>query len=158
MIGDDGERLESRLGQSALLVGVLFQQPGEILGGAHRPLAGRLDEVHAAAGVLLFQLSEDRGDVRAFGQAFGDGRFVQRFGGGKEQRFGNTNALHLLTQIAFAKIRGGSNAELHVAQRGGEFARFGRERILEVGVALHALVVRHELEPGRCHFFLPVLH
>ena len=60
VVGDDGQRLQCRLGQAPLLGGVALQQIGQVLRRAERPLAGDLDEVDAAAGVEALQLLQQR--------------------------------------------------------------------------------------------------
>ena len=93
VIGDDGERLDRRARQLALLLVLARQQPGKIGRGAERPAAGDAHEIDAALGVVALQLGHHRADVGFRRQPRGDRRLVGRLGGGEHHRLGDAQIL-----------------------------------------------------------------
>ena len=93
VIGDDGERLERRARQAALLDRLALEQEGKVLGGAERPFAGDAHEIDAARGVGALQLGEQRSDVLAFGEMLGKLGLVERLGRREQQRLQDAQLL-----------------------------------------------------------------
>jgi hypothetical protein len=56
VIGDDRQRLEAGLGQALLLLNVLAQHEGHVLGGAEHELARQLHKVDTPVGIILPQV------------------------------------------------------------------------------------------------------
>ena len=94
VIGDDGERLQRRARQAALLDRLLLQQEGQIVGGAERPFAGdACTRLTPRRGIGALQLLEQRAHVLALDEMPGDGGLGQRLGGGEQQRLDDAQFL-----------------------------------------------------------------
>ena len=143
VIGDDGERLQRRARQAALLDRLLLQQEGQIVGGAERPFAGDAHQIDAARGIGALQLLEQRAHVLALDEMPGDGGFGQRLGGGEQQRLDDAQFLAPIGRLQRDDI-------------GGERQRQARSLALRL-VFRH--IFRHCLHPTqllRCHPWAPL--
>ena len=69
VVGDDGEHLQGRARQTALLDHFPRHEMGEVRRGAERPALGDAGKAHATIGIELFEFLQQRGKVGVGRQA-----------------------------------------------------------------------------------------